>query len=425
MSIRKAAIFGAILILIGGFSAPVLSRFDFDSFMTTMAYAQKNTNNAEKSAGHDHEIEAEHGEHETHKDNDHDEDMVRMTKQELDEFGVELENAAGGAIRVSQELPGEIVMNPDRVAHVVPRVPGIVREVYKGIGDQVQAGDALALIDSRELAVAKAEYLAAQERIELESARYQREESLWRKKISSEQDYLEAKQGLAEARIERRLAEQKLHAIGFSEQYLKKLPDLPDASLTEYRIVAPIGGTIVDKHVTLGEKLDESTSIFTIADLDEVWAMLTVYLKDIDIVKPGQKVTIHAEPGDYESASEINYVSPIIEEASRTATARVVLRNADGKWRPGMFVVGLLETQETEVDFIVPKTALQTFEGRDVVFVETEEGFKPQPVQIGRSDRTHVEIISGIDKGMKYVSKNSFTLKAELSKGAFGSGHAH
>ena len=74
---------------------------------------------------------------------------------------------------------------------------------------------------------------------------------------------------------------------------------------------------------------------------------------------------------------------------------------------------------------LVPKSALQTVEDQTVVFIETAEGFEPQPVSIGRTSQTHVEIAAGLHPGQRYVAEGAFTLKAQLSKGAFGDGHGH
>jgi cobalt-zinc-cadmium efflux system membrane fusion protein len=74
---------------------------------------------------------------------------------------------------------------------------------------------------------------------------------------------------------------------------------------------------------------------------------------------------------------------------------------------------------------VIPKSALQTFEGRSVVFVQDKDGFEPKPVEIGRQNAVQVEILSGLAAGQTYVSKGAFTLKAQLSKGAFGDGHNH
>jgi len=350
---------------------------------------------------------------------------VQLTEEEMSEFGIEVSQADKGGLQIEIVLPGEIVPNADELAHIVPRVSGIAREVKKKLGDSVRKGDIMAVIESRELADVKARYLAALERVKLSQAKFTREEKLWKGKVSSEQDYLDAKQVLAETTIQLRTAEQKLHALGFSNEYLQKLPSLPDESYTMYEILAPFDGTIIKKHITLGEVITSESEIYEIVDLTSVWINLTVYQKDLSYVDVGQNVVIRAPQVAIEAIGVIDYISPIVEESTRTATARVVLANPDGRWRPGIFITGIVRIREVEVSLLVPSSALQRIDDQNVVFVLTEEGFSPQPVKIGRSNREYVEILSGLEAGQVYVTTNAFTIKAELSKGSFGGEDSH
>lgn len=355
----------------------------------------------------------------------HGEEVVRLSESEIREFGLELAAAAAGTLDQFADLPGEIVLNADRLAHVVPRVLGIVREVHRSVGDPVRAGGLMAVIESRELAEAKAAYLAAGERQKLALAHFAREERLWQKKVSSEQEYLDARQALAEARIEKNSAEQQLHALGFSDAYLQSLPGHPDATYTRYEIRAPFAGTIIERHLTLGENVNADAEVFTIADLSSVWVDINVYQKDLAQIRQGQAVVIETGHGIPPVSGTIAWVGPLVGEATRTATARVVLPNPDGALRPGLFVTARVAVGSTEAGLVVPESALQTFEGRPVVFVQDEDGFEPRPVELGRQQASRVEILSGLEAGQIYVSKGAFTLKAQLSKGAFGDGHNH
>lgn len=384
-------------------------------------HADQAQGHKEKKSGHEgHDDHAEPAGEDAHGD-----EVVRLSAADLKEFGIELATAKTGALDQLIELPGEIVLNSDALAHVVPQVQGIVREVRKSIGDSVKAGEVLALIDSRELADAKAAYLAAAEREKLAQANYSREERLWQKKVTSEQEYLNAKQALAESRIGRNAAEQQLHALGFSETYLKQLPQHPDTTYTRYEIRAPFAGTIIEKHLTLGESVSADAEVFTIADLSSVWVDINVYQKDLTQIRKGQTVSILIGHGIPTVPGKVAWVGPLVGEATRTAKARVILANPDGTLRPGLFVTAQVAVGNTAAGIVVPKSALQTFEERTVVFVKDEDGFEPRPVQVGRETATQVEILSGLQAGQTYVSKGAFTLKSQLSKGAFGDGHNH
>ncbi|MCL4477196.1 MAG: efflux RND transporter periplasmic adaptor subunit [Nitrospirae bacterium] len=354
-----------------------------------------------------------------------DKKLVKLHDGDLKEFGIVVKEAGPGRLSVQRELPGEIVPNADRLAHIVPRVAGVVRRVFKNVGDAVKAGEVLTVIDSRELADAQAAYLGALKRVEIARTNIKREEELWKKRISPEIDYLEARKSFDEAQIELKSAEQKLHALGLSEEYVEKLPSRPDVTYTNYEIRAPFGGTVLEKHIALGEYLKDDKEAFVIADLSSVWVNISVYQKDMPYIRKGREVTISASGRVPDTKGVISYISSVTGEETRTAVARVVLPNPSGVLRPGLFVSAKIMVDEVNVPLLVPKTALVTEGEKTEVFVETDKGFSPQPVSIGRSDDMNAEVTSGLKAGQRYVAKGGFTLKAQLGKGAFGDGHGH
>lgn len=396
-------------------------------------------------AGHDEHAEEEHGEdkgeehgehaaeEEDHAGHDHSahaeekDGGLRLTPEQRKRFGIVVQPAGPGSLRNEVSLPGEIVFNQDRVVHIVPRVSGIAREVFKSVGDAVATDEVLAVIESRELADAKSEYLAAKARATLAEKTFTREKALREKQVSSEQDYLEAEQALAEARIELRSSEQKLHALGLPERDVAGLDEEHDEAITRYEIRSPIAGIVTAKHVSLGESLEADADIFTVVDMSSVWVNLTVYTKNLGAVRPHQDVTLRVDHSGAQARGEVSMVTPFAEESTRSATARVVLDNSDGAWMPGTFVTGFINTSEENLPVVVPKHAVQNIEGRDVMFVEHEGGFEMNPVAVGRTDRTHVEIVSGLEPETPYVSEGAFQLKATVITSALGShaGHGH
>ena len=227
-----------------------------------------------KEHGHEEQRHEKHGHDEPGHAHEHEEKVVHVSEAKRKELGIELATAQPGSLKTQLSLSGAITLNTDRSVHVVSRIPGIVREVRKTLGDTVRAGDVMAVIDSRELADTKGAYLAAMERVTLTADTFQREKDLWEKKISPAEDYLKAKQAHAEARIELRSAKQKLLALGFSEPSLKQLVSESEASLTRYAIVAPFAGTVIEKHLNVGEFVKDDTEMFHVADLRTVWVNL-------------------------------------------------------------------------------------------------------------------------------------------------------
>lgn len=380
------------------------------------------------SEGHDHseeEDETEDG-HEGH-DQGAGAAIVRLSERELEECGVAMGIAGPGWLGRRVVLPGEVRINGDHMVHMVPRVPGIVREVRKALGDKVRAGEILAVLESNDLADAKADFLAARERLALAESNYEREKGLWEKEITSEQEYLDARREVTEARIEFRSSEQKLYALGLTERWVAEIAANGEEAFTRYEIRAPFDGTVVDKHITLGEKVGDESEIFVIADLTTVWVDLSVTQKDFPFVREGLEVTISAGYGVPDAEGIIDYVSPVLGEATRTATARVVLPNPDGVWRPGLFVSAHLSTAETRVPLAIPKTATQQLDEEWVVFVEAHDGFEPVPVSLGRSDEHCYEVLAGLEPGCRYVAEGAFECKAKVVTSNIDphAGHGH
>ena len=344
------------------------------------------------------------------------EKVVRLDEAAVKESGIEIATAGPGKLQVHDTLSGEIAFNSDKLAHIVPRVPGVVREVRKNLGDQVRAGEVLAVLESRDLADAKAIYLGAVTRLTLAEANFTREESLRQEKITAEKDYQESKQALAETQIALRSAEQKLHALGFAEKDIQALPSHAETAFTHYEITAPLDGTVVEKHIVLGEVFKEDSSpCFVIADLTSVWVDLKVHQQDLSHIRPGQTAVIKSGE-DLQTEGTIAFVSNIVSETSRMAFARMTIANPDGRWRPGLFVTGRIVIEEVSAKVVVSKDALVRLEGQTCVFLQTDRGFKPQMVMAGRSSDSSVEISAGLKVGQKYVTRGAYTLKSELNK---------
>jgi cobalt-zinc-cadmium efflux system membrane fusion protein len=344
------------------------------------------------------------------------EKIVHLDEAAVKESGIETATAGPGTLQVHETLSGEIAFNSDSLAHIVPRVPGVVREVHKNLGDIVRTGDVLAVLESRDLADAKAAYLAALARLALAQANFTREERLQQEKITAEKDFLESKQALAEAEITLRSAEQKLHALSLTEADVQALPSHSETSYTRYEITAPIDGTVVEKHIVLGEVFkDDSNPCFVIADLTSVWVDLKVHQQDLSHIRPGQAVVINGG-ADLQTEGTIAFVSNIVSETSRMAFARMTIPNPEGCWRPGLFVTGQVVIDEVSVPVVVSKDALVRLDGQACVFLQTDRGFMPQAVMVGRSNESSVEITAGLEAGQGYVSRGAYALKSELNK---------
>ena len=340
---------------------------------------------------------------------------VTMSDAQLKQNDVSLLVAGPARINNALQMIGEIRLNEDHIAHVVPLLTGVVTASNANAGDRVRKGQLLAVISSQALADQRSELLAAQKRLGLTRTTFTREKMLWEDKISAEQDYLQAKNAMQEAEIAVQNAQQKLASLGGAGH--------AGGSLTRYEIRSPIDGVVVEKHLSLGEAVQGDAKIFVIADLSTVWAEMTVAAKDLNVVRIGQTATIKATAFTAESSGKVSYVGALVGEQTRSAKARVVLPNPEGIWRPGLQVNVELVAGVVDVPVAVAASALQKVRGWDVVFGRYGEYLEARPLELGRTDSKFIEVVSGLNAGEVYAATNSFLIKADLEKS--GASHDH
>lgn len=361
---------------------------------------------------HEHSSSEKKGnEPSSEKKEDHEsEDKVALSEEQRRASGIVIQKVGAAQLQDTVQLPGEVKLNEDRTAHVVPRLAGIVTGVSADLGQYVKKGQTLAVLSSTSLSESRSELLNAQERLTLARSTYAREKQLWEEKISAQQDFLQAGQALKEAEINARNARQKLVAIGADSQ--------AKGELNRYELRAPFEGQIIEKHLTLGEAVKEDAQVFTLSDLSTVWAEIAIPAKELNRVQVGQEVTVTASALNIDVPGKIIYVGALIGDQTRTAMARVVIKNPNKVWRPGLYITVSVLSGQSDVPVAVSNDAIQSNEGKTIVFVQTPEGFVAQAVKVGRKDKVYTEILEGLKPGMSYAAANSFVLKAELGKGS-------
>jgi cobalt-zinc-cadmium efflux system membrane fusion protein len=194
-------------------------------------------------------------------------------------------------------------------------------------------------------------------------------------------------------------------------------------SLTHYELRAPIAGTVIDRQIALGEYASEQKPAFTVSDLSTVWVDLSVPRRDLRRVKVGDTVLVDVEDGGAPVTAKVNYLSPIGTAETQSSLARATADNRDGRLRPGLFVTGRLVLSEKQAPIVIKLSALQTLEGRNVVFVRDGEKFEPRDVELGDKDGEQAEVLFGLSEGDVYAARNSFVIKAEIGKAS--AAHEH
>jgi cobalt-zinc-cadmium efflux system membrane fusion protein len=194
-------------------------------------------------------------------------------------------------------------------------------------------------------------------------------------------------------------------------------------SLAGYPVIAPIDGVILTRSATLGKMTAADAPLFEIADLSSVWVELHAFGRDATRIKPGQQARLETLDGTAEGNGTVDFVSPHAEESSQATTVRIVLDNADGHWRPGVFIRGSVTVAEKEVPLAVKSSGLQRFRDFTVVFAKFGDVYEVRMLELGVSDGTYTEVLGGIEPGQTYVAENSFLVKADIEKS--GASHDH
>jgi membrane fusion protein, heavy metal efflux system len=353
---------------------------------------------------------------------------IKLTADQITKTRIELAAAEGCAITQQITAPGAVTPDADRIGRVAAKVVGTVAELRKRLGDSAIKGEVVAVLESREVADARSDYLAAVFRLDLQKTLFEREQVLFDKKISAEQQYLRTRNAFLDAELRANIARQKLVALGLGEAEITNLSTNQTIGLRHIEVRAPIDGQIVERRVDLGAPVGregQESEIYVIADLSVLWVDLSVPSSDLANVAVGQAVTVTAGQAGLRADAKVIFVSPILQADTRSARVIAAMDNAAKAWRPGVFVTAQITVAEQTVDLCIPRSALQTIEGEQNLFVRTDEGFEKREVVVGRGDDARVEIVFGLDPGEVIATTRTFVLKAELSKGEAGDDHDH
>ena len=343
---------------------------------------------------------------------------VRLSAAQIEASKIATATVGPGVVTRRITAPAAIKPDPDKIARVAAKVAGVVEELRKRLGDNVVRGETIAIIDSREVAEAKSEYLAALANFDLQNVLFQREKGLFEKKITAEQLFLKAKAVFMEAKVKLDLARQKLAALDMSEQEIAALPSQPIADLRRKEIRAPISGRVIERMVSIGQPVGgegQAKELYVISDLSVVEAEIAVPAADLGLLRDGQEVRIqNAEGRVFEG--KITYVNAMITKETRTGNVRARFANPDFSLRPGSLLEAEISLKEARVKLKIPRSAVMIIDGKPNVFVRTPEGFTKRDVELGRGDDNSVEVVSGLQQGEQIAVSNVFLLKAELGK---------
>lgn len=346
-------------------------------------------------------------------------EVIDLTDAQIEAVGIALAAVQNGTLITRITVPGTIVPHADRIARVSVRLFGTIAELRKKLGDTVAKDEVIAVLDSREVANAKSEYLAARLTSVLNQDLYTRDKEMFERHVMAEQLVLRSRNAAAQAKMNVDIARQKLFAIGLTERDIAALPAQPESALRFQDVQSPISGRVVDRKVDLGAAVGRDqleTELFTIADLDRVWVDLAIGPSDLPLVREGQGVAVTAHGLAERALGKIVFISPMVDRETHSARVVAEIANADGNWRPGSLVHCSVAIAERLVPLSVPASAVQTIGTDRVVFVRTAQGFAKRAVTLGQSDERITEVLAGVQAGDIIAVTNTFSLKAEFLK---------
>jgi cobalt-zinc-cadmium efflux system membrane fusion protein len=348
------------------------------------------------------EAEAAHGE----------DGVVTLTPRQIARAGIEVVSPTIGGNGGAIELPALLESDPQSTRIVAATVPGRIVELRHNLGDSVRRGETLAVLESREAAGLQAEVQRAAAGAELTRTTLARDESLYAKGFRPLREVQISRAAARQADVALRLAREQVAASGAR-----------GGSYNRIVIAAPISGRIIARKAVLGQNFAADaadTELFRIAQLDRLSVTLSLSPADAGRVRPGMTVQVTAS-GRSQSA-RVSFVSPALDAETRQVPAIAMLDNRAGQWRAGEPVTASIQLDgSSDATIRVPSTAVQTVEGKTVVFVRIDDGFRAVPVQLGRQDGALVVVTGGLTGRERIAAANSFTLKSTL--GAAEAGH--
>jgi cobalt-zinc-cadmium efflux system membrane fusion protein len=311
-------------------------------------------------------------------------------------------------LRVPDRLDANCTVAPDveRTVHVTSLAGGRVIEIRARLGDAVKQGQVLLVVHSPDLAAAISDYRKSQADEALTRKALERAGLLYSHGAAPQKDVEQAEAAEAKAKVDTASAADRIRLLGGSIERLSPVIE----------VKAPVSGVIVEQNTAGGEgvkSLDNSPSLFTIADLSRVWVLCDVYENDLGQVNVGDSAEVRlAAYSDRLLRGRVGNIGQVLDPAARTAKVRLELGNRGGLMRPGMFARAGFVSRAARERMVVPASAILRVRDRDWVFRSESEGrFRRLPVETGPAAAGgRQEILAGTLRPGDAVARNALEL---------------
>lgn len=374
--------------------------------------------------------EAGHAEDEDHAE----EGALKLTAEEAQRAGIKVEPASSQPLNETVVVTATIQPDQDLVARVAPRIEGRITSATAKLGDRVQAGQRLAVLDSVEVGEAHAAWVQAQSELRIAEADFKRAEQLDADEIIPRKDFLRARADRDKAAAALRASADKLRLLGGN-------PNASGGGVSSFAVTAPFSGSVIQKKATRGDLASPSEAMFTIADLSRVWIIADLPEAALAKVRTGAKarVSVPAYVGETFDG-HVSYIGAALNRDTHTVAARIEVANADGRLKPEMFASATIEVGRRKGGqgdkggnanealqagsvISVPDEAIVLMQSQPTVFVLEHGAYEPRTVEPGERAGGRTAIKSGIEPGEQVVTAGTYTLKARKQKSQLGHGH--
>jgi cobalt-zinc-cadmium efflux system membrane fusion protein len=346
-------------------------------------------------------------------------DRVELSPAALESLRLTYVEVEEQELSPSIEVPADVVAVPDRRATVGPRVSGRVAEVRVNVGDRVERGTVLAVLESEVVGRAWADLIAARARADVARRTLERQRRLLADRVTSERAVEEAEGALLVAEADLQADQTRLATFGVV------VSDEPPPDPTRVTLTSPLAGTVVARSANVGQWAEPTETIVEIIDLSALWLEAAVYENEMRLVSVGQtvRVEVRAFPDEVFSGT-VSQVAGTLDPQTRTVSVRVALPNPGLRLRPGMFATARIQgthDHEPRRLLAIPWPAVQQIDDHRAVFVRLAAGvFELRRVHTGERAGDLVEILNGLSAGDEVVTEGSFLLKGQLLRSTLG-----
>lgn len=317
-------------------------------------------------------------------------------------------------------LSGKVAYGEDRYSRISSPLQGRVLEVRAHLGERVQAGSVLLVLDSQEIAQAYSEYVKEDSDLQYATRARDLAKDLYENKALPLKDLKQAENELTKARAEFRRAKERLLSLRVPAQELDKPLDRQKIT-SRFDMKSPLTGIVVERNVTPGQSIggDSSQVVFTVADLDMLQVVADVYERDLALVREGQFATVSVEAyPDVSFPATVANIGDVVDATSRTIKLRAWVNNKDHRLKPEMFARLHIQVGEATPLLMIPREAVLEVDGKQFVYLlEGPDQYAKREVKVSTISPDHVRVLEGLTSGQRIVIKGAVLIKGQEVKG--------